>query len=118
MAGINPSVLEWTNTQGATPLATTALTAIKAAVANKVHCLSSAQIQNGSATVSTVVNIVDDTATVIWSALFPAIPASLANQPLSIEFNPPLKSSPGKALSIQCVTTAAAIYWNAQGFDV
>jgi hypothetical protein len=117
MAGVNPSVQEWSATQGETALSTNTITPIKAAVTGKVHFLSTLQVQNAHASVATVISIIDDTATVIWSGYFPAVPTLLANTVPPIIFDPPLRSSMGKALSIKAVTTGATIYWNAQGFD-
>jgi len=116
--GLNPSVTPWAATQGSTALATDTLTPIVAAVANKKHCLTGLQIWNASATVDTVITIVDDTATVIWAGYLPNVTDASPIVPSIIEFDPPLIGTISKALGIKAVTTGAAIYWNAQGFDV
>ena len=118
MSGINPSVAEWQATQGATALATNTLTAIQAAVTGKIHCLTGLQIWNASATVDTVIQIIDDTATVIWAGYLPNVTDASPIVPTTVNFDPAIRGTVGKAMGIKAVTTGAAIYWNAQGFDV
>jgi hypothetical protein len=118
MSGLNPSTAPWQATQGATALATDTLTAIKAAAAGYRHCLTGLQIWNASATVDTVITIVDGASTVVWAGYLPNVTDASPIVPTIVAFDPPIIGTVGSALGIKAVTTGAAIYWNAQGFDV
>lgn len=118
MSGLNPAIAPWSATSGSTALATNTLTAVQAAVTGKRHCVTGLQIWNASATVDTVITIIDDTATVIWAGYLPNVTDASPIVPSIVQFDPPLIGTVGKALGIKAVTTGAAIYWNAQGFDV
>jgi hypothetical protein len=66
-------------------------------------------LSNNSATATEVV--LKDGSTVIWRGHLPA------NAPnLHIDFSTPLKTSANAALNFACITTAAAVYVNAQGY--
>jgi hypothetical protein len=66
-------------------------------------------MSNNSATATEVV--VKDGSTVIWRGHLPA------NAPnLHIDFATPLRTTANAALNFACITTAAAVYVNAQGY--
>lgn len=67
-------------------------------------------LSNNSATATEVV-VKDGASTVIARFSLPANAANVAHQ-----FEPPIASSANAALNIACLTTAAAVYANAQGF--
>lgn len=67
------------------------------------------QLANANATATEVV--LKDGATVIWRGLVPANAA-----PFAVEFANPIKTTANAALNFACITTAAAVYVNAQGF--
>lgn len=71
--------------------------------------LCSMGLSNNSATATEVV--VKDASTVIWRG---HLPANAAN--LHIDFATPLRTSANAALNFACITTAAAVYVNAQGY--
>lgn len=117
MAGLNPSIMPWMATSGITALATATSTAIVAAGATNVrHFVTDVEIVNTSATVSTLISILDG-ATVIWTGYFPAITAALPVSPMICQFSTPLSGTAATALNIKANTTGANIYWNVQGFD-
>lgn len=79
--------------------------------------LDSMQLINASATVPTVVTILDG-ATVIWTGYLPCTVVGLNTLqavPVRVVFQNPLKGSANTALSIKLGTTGAAVYWSAQG---
>jgi hypothetical protein len=104
----------WDSTSGLTALTTTASTPLKALTAGARNYLTGFQAYNTSATVSTLVTILDGS-TVLWVGYLPAITTSLQVDPCEIQFARPLRSSVGAALNVQC-NTAANVYWSAQGF--
>ena len=66
-------------------------------------------LSNNSATATEVV--LKDGATIIWRGHLPA------NAPnLHIDFGTPLRTTANAALNFACITTAAAVYVNAQGY--
>jgi hypothetical protein len=67
-------------------------------------------LSNNSATATEVV-VKNGASTVIARFSLPANAANVAH-----EFEPPIASSANAALNIACITTAAAVYANAQGF--
>lgn len=109
--------VRWQATSGTTALATTTSTALNAAGAAGIrnYC-TSLQIYNSSATISTTVTILDG-ATVIWTGFLPAMTASIPMITLQVSFDAPLKGTAATAINIQLGTTAAAVYYNAQGFQ-
>ena len=109
--------LDWQAGSGLTALATTTLTALKAAAGAGIrNYLTGLQIVNTSASVSTTVTILDGAA-VIWTGYLPATSASLQALPIIIQFITPLKGTAATALNIQLGTTAASVYYNAQGYS-
>ena len=88
---------------------TTDVVLAAAAGAGLRRYLCSMGLSNNSATATEVV--VKDGATVIWRGHLPA------NAPnLHIDFATPLRTSANAALNFACITTAAAVYVNAQGY--
>lgn len=84
-----------------------------AAGASLRNYLTSITIQNASATTATEV-VVKDGATVIFRGYVGA--QTLLNSVIGITFPSPLKSTANTALNVACITTAAAVYVNAQGY--
>lgn len=108
---------DWQATSGVTPLATTTSTALKAAGGASIrNFVTGLQIYNTSATVSTTVSILDG-ATVIWTGFLPATTAALPVVPLHVVFPTPLRGSAATAMNIQLGTTAASVYYNAEGYQ-
>lgn len=105
-------------TSGTSALATATATQIFAANASFRNYITGIQVYNSSATVATTVTIVDAAGpTVLWCGYCPAATASVAITPLAIDFPTPLRNiAVNTALQIQCGTTGASVYWNAQGF--
>ena len=88
---------------------TTDVVLAAAAGAGLRRYICSMGLSNNSATATEVV--LKDGATVIWRGHLPA------NAPnLHIDFSTPLKTSANAALNFACITTAAAVYVNAQGY--
>lgn len=108
---------DWQATSALTPLATTTSTALKAAGAAGVrnYC-TGVQIMNTSSTVSTNVAILDG-ATVIWAGFLPASTAALAQVSVVVDFPTPLRGTAATAMNIQLGTTAASVFYNAQGYQ-
>lgn len=105
--------VDWQASSGLTPLATTTSTAIKAAGAAGVRNYCTAiQIQNTSGSVAPTVAILDG-ASVLWAG---NLPISMA-VPLVIQFPTPLRGTAATALNIQLGSTAASVFWNAQGYQ-
>jgi len=100
------------------PLATaTAVVMAAAPGAGLANYLDSIQLINASATVPTVVTILDG-ATVIWTGYLPCTVVGLNTLqavPVPVVFQNPLKATANTALSIKLGTTGAAVYWSAQG---
>ncbi|RST54093.1 hypothetical protein [Variovorax sp. DXTD-1] len=88
---------------------TTAVAMKTAAGAGVRNYLTGASIQNASATVDTEVLLLDGVTAI--ARFFVG-----AGQSVTVTFPSPLKSSANAALNVQCVTTAAQVYANAQGF--
>jgi len=88
---------------------TTDVVVAAAAGAGLRRYVTSIGISNASAVATEVV--LKDGATVIWRGYV------AANAPLThIDFSNPLKTSANAALNAACITTASAIYLNAQGY--
>lgn len=108
----------WMSNSLGVALTTNAATVIAAAPgAGLSNYLDSMQLINASATVPTVVTILDG-ATVIWTGYLPCTVVGLNTLqavPVPIVFQNPLKASANTALSIKLGTTGAAVYWSAQG---
>jgi len=105
----------WQYTNNNTPITDTTSHAIKAAAGTGLrNYLTGVQISNNSATAS-VLNVMDG-ATVINSIHLPATSTSLQEQPYLYNFETPLMGTANTAMNVQCVTTGASVYVNAQGF--
>lgn len=102
--------LEWSYASAAGGVINTTDVVLGAAAgAGLRRYICSMGLSNNSATATEVV--LKDGATVIWRGHLPA------NAPnLHIDFATPLKTSANAALNFACITTAAAVYVNAQGY--
>lgn len=80
-----------------------------AAGIGKSNYLSGIQLINGAGGAATEV-VIKDGSTVIWRTVL--VPSA----GISVSFPTPLYSSSNAALNVACITTAAAVYVNAQGF--
>jgi hypothetical protein len=88
---------------------TTDVVLAAAAGAGLRRYITGLQLSNANATATEVV--LKDGATVIWRG---NLPANAPNVP--IEFPDPLRTTANAALNFACITTAAAVYVNAQGY--
>ncbi|HDU1185824.1 TPA: hypothetical protein REU56_002934 [Listeria monocytogenes] len=103
--------LDWMYS-GATPVTTTTDVALKAAPGAGIrNYLTGIQIQNTSTTATEVV--IKDGATVIWRGYAPASMTVCAD----MTFPTPLRTTAAAALNFACITTAANVYVNAQGYQ-
>ncbi len=105
------------NSMGAALATATATMIAPAPGAGLSNYLDSMQLINASATVPTVVTILDG-ATVIWTGYLPCTVVGLNTLqavPVPVVFQNPLKCAANSALSIKLGTTGAAVYWSAQG---
>jgi hypothetical protein len=102
--------LEWSYAAAAGGVVnTTDVVLAAAAGAGLRRYIVSMGLSNNSATATEVV--LKDGATVIWRGHLPA------NAPnLHIDFGTPLRTTANAALNFACITTAAAVYVNAQGY--
>ena len=102
--------LEWSYAAAAGGVVnTTDVVLAAAAGAGLRRYITSMTLSNNSATATEVV--LKDGATIIWRGHLPA------NAPMSeVLFQNPLKTTANAALNFACITTAAAVYVNAQGF--
>jgi len=88
---------------------TTDVVLAAAAGAGLRRYINSISLSNNSATATEVV--LKDGATVIWRG---HLPANAVN--VQVTFANPLKTTANTALNFACITTAAAVYINAQGY--
>jgi hypothetical protein len=102
--------LEWSFASAAGGVInTTDVVLAAAAGAGLRRYICSMQLSNNSATATEIV--LKDGATIIWRGHLPA------NAPISeIIFENPLRTTANAALNFACITTAAAVYINAQGY--
>lgn len=102
--------LEWSYASAAGGVINTTDVVLSAAAgAGLRRYIVSMGLSNNSATATEVV--LKDGATVIWRGHLPA------NAPnLHIDFGTPLRTTANAALNFACITTAAAVYVNAQGY--
>jgi len=102
--------LEWSYAAASGGVTNTTDVALAAAAgAGLRRFITSMTLSNNSATATEVV--LKDGATIIWRGHLPA------NAPnVNVNFQNPLKTSANAALNFACITTAAAVYVNAQGF--
>ena len=106
---VNPQ--DWSYAAASGGIINTADMVVKAAAGvGLCNYLCSLQLRNAAAVATEVV--VKDGATVIWRG---QLPASMAGNE-DILFPIPLKSSANAALNVACITTAAAVYCNCQGY--
>lgn len=111
------SVNDFSVTSGITPLAVATSTLLKAAGTSGIrNYVTSLQLYNTSATVSTTVSILDGS-TILWTGFLPATTAALPIVPTIVEFLSPLKGTAVTALNIQLGTTLASVYYNVQGYQ-
>lgn len=82
---------------------------LKAAIAGQRVYLTGLDISNSAITGTDVVVL--DGSTIVWRI---AVGGSMLGRQLT--FPTPLRSSPGGALNIRCLTAGAAVYFNAQGY--
>lgn len=108
----------WMSTSGITALATAAAVQLAAAPgAGQCNYVDSIQLINASTGVATTVVLLDGT-TVIWTGYLPCTVVGLNTMqavPVLVTFKNPLKCSANSVLSLRLGTTAAAVYWSAQG---
>ena len=102
--------LEWSYASAAGGVINTTDVVLSAAAgAGLRRYIVSMGLSNNSATATEVV--LKDGATIIWRGHLPA------NAPnLHIDFGTPLRTTANAALNFACITTAAAVYVNAQGY--
>jgi hypothetical protein len=102
--------LEWSYAAASGGITNTTDVALAAAAGTGLRrYICSMTLSNNSATATEVV--LKDGATIIWRGHLPA------NAPMSeIIFSNPLKTTANAALNFACITTAAAVYVNAQGY--
>ena len=102
--------LEWSYASAAGGVINTTDVVLSAAAgAGLRRYIATMTLSNNSATATEVV--LKDGATIIWRGHLPA------NAPnVHIHFQNPLKTSANAALNFACITTAAAVYVNAQGY--
>lgn len=95
-----------------TPVINTTDVVLKAAGAAGIrNYVTSFQIQNTNAVPTEVV--IKDGATVVWRGYCPASMSVAA----TVTLNTPLKGSAATALNFACITTAANVYVNVQGYQ-
>lgn len=92
---------------------TTAVTVKAAAGANIRNCVTSIQVINGHATVSTETLLVDGAAGTVLHRGF----AQAAGGGYAIEFPVPICGTANTLLEVDNVTTGSAVYYNVQGFE-
>lgn len=102
--------LEWSYASAAGGIVNTTDVVLASATASVRRYITSMQLKNISATATEVV--LKDGATIIWRG---HVSASMTTSE-EIIFNNPLRTTAGAALNVACITTAAAVYVNAQGF--
>jgi hypothetical protein len=102
--------LEWSYASAAGGVINTTDVVLSAAAgAGLRRYIATMTLSNNNATATEVV--LKDGATIIWRGHLPA------NAPnVHIHFQNPLKTSANAALNFACITTAAAVYVNAQGY--
>jgi hypothetical protein len=76
--------------------------------------LTGISITNASATIATEV-VVKDGATIIWRGFVGA--QTLLNSVIGVTFPTPLRGTAATAMNVACITTGAAVYVNAQGYQ-
>ena len=100
----------------ASPITNDTAVTIKAAVQGNRNYITSLQVFNTHATVSTIVTV-QKGSTVLWTGFVPAITAALPLTPLIITFPNPFSGDTNQALTFKANTTGANIYISAQGYE-
>lgn len=100
----------------ASPITNDTAVTIKAAVQGNRNYITSLQVFNTHATVSTIVTI-QKGSTVLWTGFVPAITSALPLTPLIITFPNPFSGDTNQALTFKANTTGANIYISAQGYE-
>lgn len=96
-------------------ITTTADTVLKAAGAAGIrNFITGISVQNASATTATEVVIKDGASTVIWRGYVGT--SAVLNSAVSVSFPTPLRGTAATAMNVACITTAAQVYVNAQGY--
>ncbi|HWH69182.1 MAG TPA: hypothetical protein VNT26_07340 [Candidatus Sulfotelmatobacter sp.] len=104
--------LDWSY-GSSTAVINTSDVALKAAGAAGIrNYLTGLQLMNSNAT-GTAVVVKDGASTVIWAGYLPANMTA----PLVVQFATPLKGTAATAMNFACLTTAAAVYVSAQGYQ-
>jgi hypothetical protein len=103
--------LDWVYAPAAVIANTTDVVLKAAGAAGIRNYITSIQLKNTNATATEVV--IKDGATVIWRG---HVGASMVNTD-TINFSSPLKTTAATALNFACITTAASVYVNAQGYQ-
>ena len=93
---------------------TTDVVLATAAGASIRRYITGINVQNASATIATEV-VLKDGATIIWRGYVGA--QTVLNSAVGIIFPTPLKTTANTALNFACITTAAQVYVNAQGYN-
>lgn len=102
--------LEWSYASAAGGIVnTTDVPLVAAAAAGLRRYITSMTLSNNSATATEAV--LKDGATIIWRGMLPANAGNFL-----VTFENPLKTTAATALNFACITTAAAVYVNAQGY--
>lgn len=91
----------------------TAVTIAAAAGISARNLLRSLQLQNVHATVATEVIILDQGGATLFRCYLPALMIT----PVNFTFDPRVQGASNTAMQIQCVTTGAQVYANAQGYQ-
>lgn len=112
-----PPEVDWLFASAAGGIINTADNVLKAAgAANVRNYLTGIQIVNASATIATEVVVKDGGSTVLWRGYVGA-GASLLNSVGGVTFPNPLRGTAATAMNAACITTGAAVYVNAQGYQ-
>lgn len=107
--------LDWSYASAAGGIINTTDVVLAAAAGASIRrYITAINIQNASATTATEV-VLKDGATIIWRGYVGA--QTLLNSVVGITFPTPLKTTANTALNFACITTAAQVYVNAQGFN-
>lgn len=105
---------DWSYAPPAGGLVNTTAVALVAGVSGVRQYLASLQLTNPHATVATEVVVTDGSG---GPVLFRTMAAAVSKDTDPISFECPLVSTRGNGLFVQCVTTGASVYANAQGYS-
>lgn len=104
---------DWSYAAPAGGIVNTTAVAMSPATTGMRQFLAALQLTNPHATVATEVVITDGSG---GTVLFRTYCASVSKDTDPVSFETPLVSSRGNALYVQCITTGAQVYPNAQGY--